>query len=232
MPDTPRLDLVDAIRQALAAQADPDRAPAFQRYLKSSLPLLGLSMPTHRATMRRVLGDAAHHIGERDQWEATIRRLWHEAAYRDHWYAAIALARHPRYAAWRDPQALPLWRELVLTGAWWDVVDDIATHLVRDTLLDRPEQVAPVLRAWAHEDCVWVRRSAIIAQVGAKQRTDPDLLRDCIAPSLDDRDFFARKAIGWALRDHARTDPDWVRAYVAAHPHLSPLSRREALKHR
>ena len=134
-------------------------------------------------------------------------------------------------AAWVDSDAMPLWESLIRAGAWWDVVDDIATHLVRDTVLAHPTVEGLRLRDWAGSDSLWVRRAAIICQVGARERLDQSLLTDVIEPNIDDPDFFSRKAIGWALRDHARTDPDWVRAFVTAHPALSGLSRREALKH-
>ena len=87
------------------------------------------------------------------------------------------------------------------------------------------------MRDWAGSDSLWVRRAAIICQVGARDRLDQHLLSDVIEPNIDDPDFFSRKAIGWALRDHARVDPAWVRAFVDAHPGLSGLSRREALRH-
>ena len=90
---------------------------------------------------------------------------------------------------------------------------------------------SPALRDWSGSDSLWVRRSAIISQVGTGERLDQPLLADVIEPNIDDSDFFIRKAIGWALRDHARHDPAWVSAFVAAHPELSGLSRREALKH-
>ena len=78
----------------------------------------------------------------------------------------------------------------------------------------------------------WRRRASIICQVGAKAETDVDLLGDAIVPNLADRDFFIRKAIGWALREHAKTDPDWVRRFVSTHRgELSPLSYREATRH-
>jgi 3-methyladenine DNA glycosylase AlkD len=77
-----------------------------------------------------------------------------------------------------------------------------------------------------------LRRTAVICQVGAKTDTDLDVLSTTVLANADDGDFFVRKAIGWALRDYARTDPDWVRAFVAEHgTRLSPLSQREALKH-
>ena len=143
-----------------------------------------------------------------------------------------AVVRHRRYAAYRDPSALPLYRHLLTTGAWWDVVDDVATHLVGPLLLEYHAEMEPTVRSWATDDDRWLRRTSVIAQIGAKGGTDLALLTDAIEANLDDRDFFLRKAIGWALRQHARTDPDWVRAFVAAHDdRISGLSRREALKH-
>jgi 3-methyladenine DNA glycosylase AlkD len=171
-------------------------------------------------------------LPDRESWLATALTLWDEATHREEWYAAIAVVRDSRYVAYRDTRALGLYRHLLTTGAWWDVVDDIAIHLVGPLLLEDPTSVAPVLREWATDDDRWLRRTAVIAQVGAKDRTDLDLLSHAIEANLDDRDFFLRKAIGWALRQHARTDPDWVRAFVAASDdRISRLSRREALKH-
>lgn len=227
----PRGGLDDAIRTALAAHADPVRAAGQQRYMKSSMPYLGLTTPTLRQALRPVLADPAYRIVERGEWEACVRRLWRDATHREHWYAALALLGHRHYRPWRDPQVLPLLEELVRDGAWWDVVDSIATHEVRDVLLQWPLEVAPVLRRWSRDESLWVRRAAMLAQVGAKDRADRELLRELLEPNLTHPDFFSRKAIGWALRDLARTDPHWVRQFVADHPELSGLSRREALKH-
>lgn len=224
-------ELVAAVHDALAQHADPERAAGQQRYMKSTLPYLGLTSPTLAAALRPVLADPALAVSSREQWEATIEALWQRATHREHWYAAIALARHRSSRAWVDGDAMPLWRSLVRRGAWWDVVDEIATHLVRDTVLADPSVEGLRMREWAADDSLWVRRAAIISQVGARDRADQDLLRDVIEPNIADTDFFSRKAIGWALRDHARHDPDWVRAFVEAHPDLSGLSRREALKH-
>ncbi|MEI2825793.1 MAG: DNA alkylation repair protein [Dermatophilaceae bacterium] len=231
-PPAPHAALIDAIHRALSAHADPTRAVGQQRYMKSTLPYLGLTTPVLRSTMRALVRDPAYALTSRPAWEATIRALWDGATHREHWYAALVLARHPRSRAWRDLDALPLYRYLITKGAWWDVVDETATHLVRDLLDEHPSPTLDAtLREWAHDDNRWIRRSAIICQVGRGPRTDTSLLTDAITPSIADRDFFARKAIGWALRDYARTNPDWVRAFVDRRPDLSGLSRREALKH-
>ena len=228
---TPKGDLVHAIHRALAAHADPERAIGQQRYMRSDLPFLGLTAPTLRAALRPVLADPAHRIVDRDEWEATVRHLWDGATYREHRYAALAVLGHRHHRRWRDPQSLPLLEHLIRTGAWWDVVDSIATHELRDLLLGWPHELDPVLRAWSRDELLWIRRAAVLAQIGAKERTDTRLLRDVIEATVQDPDFFSRKAIGWALRDYARTDPDWVREFVTTHPELSGLSRREALKH-
>ena len=222
--------LVDDVRARLRAAGDPAKAPAMQAYMKSALPYHGVASPQARVVFREVL--AAHPLPDRDSWLATALALWDEATHREEWYAALAVVRDSRYAAYRDTRALGLYRHLLTTGAWWDVVDDVAIHLVGPLLLEDPKSVAPALREWATDDDRWLRRTAVIAQVGAKDRTDLDLLSRAIEANLDDRDFFLRKAIGWALRQHAWTDPDWVRAFVAAHDdRLSRLSRREALRH-
>lgn len=224
-------DLLDDLRRALGTAGDAVRADGQQRYMKSAMPYWGLTSPVLRATVRPILDEPAYRIETRQEWEGTIRALWDEATHREEWYAALAVARHRHYRRWRDSDTMPLYRHLIETGAWWDVVDDIATHLVREVVLGNPEVEGLQMREWADDEHLWLRRSAVICQVGAKERTDPVLLADVIEPNLSDRDFFVRKAIGWALRDYARTRPEWVKTFVSSHESLSGLSRREALKH-
>jgi 3-methyladenine DNA glycosylase AlkD len=120
---------------------------------------------------------------------------------------------------------------MITTGAWWDHVDEVS-HRVGGLLRAFPGDIGPIVTQWARAGDRWLRRSSVICQVGLKDATDTALLSDAVVANLDDRDFFLRKAIGWALRDYARTDPAWVRQFVAQHEaRLSPLSRREALKH-
>ncbi|MFD1504955.1 DNA alkylation repair protein [Georgenia yuyongxinii] len=235
-PD-PGQDLRTAIRGALAAAADPERAAGQQRYMKSAMPFRGLTSPVLKATLRPLLADPALALPDRSTWEAAIRDLWDGAEFREERYAAIALARHRRYAGWAaEPAALHMYRHLVETGAWWDLVDDVAAHLVGAVLRAHPAEGGAHMRTWAVDDHLWVRRTAILSQLKSKAGTDTDLLADCIGANLagsrHGHEFFIRKAIGWALREYAKTDAAWVRAYVeAAGSTLAPLSRREALEH-
>jgi 3-methyladenine DNA glycosylase AlkD len=222
--------LVEGVRAALAEAGDPERARAQQRYMKSEMPYRGLTAPQLKALLRPLL--AAHPPPDRETWEAGIRALWDGATYREERYAAIALARHRAARTWQDPAALDLYRHLVTTGAWWDLVDVIAGHLVGDILAAHRAAGTPVIRAWAVDEDLWLRRTAVLSQLGHGPDTDTSLLHDVIDANVDDRSFWLRKAIGWALRQYARTDPAWVRAEVdTLGPRLSGLSRREALKH-
>ena len=131
---------------------------------------------------------------------------------------------------------LALYRHLVVSGAWWDYVDVVAADRVGPILLRHRAAVTPLLRADAVDDHLWVRRTAILAQLKHREETDLELLADVIDANLEGslhgREFFIRKAIGWALRQHARVDPEWVRGFVESRgDRLSGLSRREALKH-
>lgn len=224
--------VVEAIRIALAGAGDPQRAVSQQAYMKSSMPYRGITSPQLKALLRPILSDPAHLIEERTPWEGAVRDLWDNATHREERYAATALTGHRAYRAWQDPEAVPLYRHLVVTGAWWDHVDEVASTRIGPILLSHQEILTPTVRAWATDDDLWLRRTAIISQLTFKERTDLELLTDVIEPNLADPSFWIRKAIGWALRQHARTDPTWVRATVASYgDRLSGLSRREALKH-
>lgn len=221
--------LLAAVRAALAERADPERAEGQQRYMKSAMPFRGVSSPELKAALRPLV---AGWSPDRATWESTVRSLWDDAGYREERYAALALARHRVARPWQDLAALDLHRHLVVSGAWWDLVDEVAGHLVGAALAGHRAEVTPVIRAWAVDDDLWLRRTAVLCQLTHAESTDTGLLHDVIAANLDDQTFWLRKAIGWALRQHARVDPDWVRAEVAAcGDRLSSLSRREALKH-
>jgi 3-methyladenine DNA glycosylase AlkD len=221
---------VEQIRHELADSGDAERAVRQQRYMKSSLPFHGAPMPTVRRIVRAAVH--VHPVTDQRDLTTTVLTLWDEASHREDWYAALAVLEAPQHRAWRDLTLLPLYDHLVVTGHWWDVVDDLATHALRELLAAEPDRVGALMREWAVDDDLWRRRAALVCQVGAKAGTDVELLEDVVLVALGDTDFFIRKGIGWALRAYAHTDPEWVRAFVASHrDQMSPLSLREATKH-
>jgi 3-methyladenine DNA glycosylase AlkD len=219
--------LIAAVRAGLAARANPEKATGMQRYMKSEMPFYGVQKPARDLLARELF--AAYPLGGFDDWRDTVLALWREAARREERYMAIALLSARRYRGYRTMAALPIYEELIVTGAWWDHVDAVATFLLGELLGREHDPLAAVLRAWASDPQTWKRRSTIVAQVRRKADTDLALLYDCIEPNRDDRRFFIRKGIGWALRAYAWVDPDEIVRYCATHE-LSPLSRREALR--
>ena len=221
--------LID-LREALEGASNPARAEQQRAYLKSEMAMYGVGVPETRRLARRTAGAHADLWAEAAAWETALRHLWDEAAHREERYAALAIIRSkPSVSHAGRMESLALYEHFLRTGQWWDLVDE-TSHAVGLVVRQHPAAAAR-MRVWATDLDMWVRRSAIICQLQHKADTDLDLLTAVIEANQEDSEFFIRKAIGWALRDYARTDSDWVRAFVQAHANLSPLSRREALKH-
>ncbi len=218
--------LVAAVTERLAAAADPGRAPRMQAYMKSAMPYLGVAVPAVRAVTKAAARE--HPPASVAQLGATAAALWRGATHREHRYAATELT--GLGMADGSLVLLSLYEEMIVTGAWWDHVDGVAPRLGQ-LLVTHPAELTPLLLAWSTGPNRWLRRASIIAQLGLKARTDLDLLTSVIDASVTDPDFFVRKAIGWSLRDYARTDPEWVREFVDARVStLSGLSRKEATR--
>jgi len=217
------MPLADRIRSGLQAIADPARAAGQQAYMKSAMPFYGVPVPE----ARRVARAAAKGEADPDVLLESALRLWNDATHREERYAALALLGLRPLRA--DPRLIPLIEHMVRTGQWWDFTDELA-HRVAEAHDARPAETSALVRRWSVDDDFWMRRIAILSQLDRRERLDRDLLAAVIEPNAADREFFIRKAIGWALREYARVDPEWVRRFVAEHE-LSPLSVREALKH-
>ena len=221
--------LLRRLRRELATAGRPDVAAGARAYMKSAIPFHGVSAEPMRAIFRRVF--AGLDFPSAPGWRAAVLGLWRGARFREERYAAIALSGDRRADRFQTCAALPMYEEMIVTGAWWDYVDAIAKHRLGLLLRREPARMRKTMLAWSRSRDLWKRRSAILCQLAFKEDTDLDLLYACIAPSLGSPEFFLRKAIGWALREYAWTDPAEIRRYVRAHAReLSPLSRREALK--
>ena len=225
----PTLSLRADLVARLSAAGDPERAAGQQRYMKSDLPFHGVRVPEVRRLARAVIKD--HPLPDPDSWEEAVLGMWRSATHREQRYGAIELAYAQPYRRWLRPRCLGMCEEMIVTGAWWDYVDQLAGKHMGHMLAAYPEDIRPVLLCWAQDDDIWRRRTAILAQLRFKNETDADLLFAVIEPSITEKEFFLRKGIGWALREYSKTRPEVVADYVAANHHrLSPLSRREALK--
>jgi 3-methyladenine DNA glycosylase AlkD len=211
----------------LSAVADPSKAGPMAAYMKTDMPFYGVQKAQRTPILRSLRRSFPPR--SRQEYEANIRLLWNEP-HREEKYLAIGYARSfPRYIA---VDSIPMFHDLVVEGAWWDFVDEVATQLIGKVLDDDRTVAEPTVRAWTHSDDMWLRRVSIICQLKHKERTNTSFLSDACLANISDREFFIRKAIGWALREYAKTNPDWVRSFVADNESaMAPLSIREAMKH-
>lgn len=223
------MTLLSSIRREFRNLADPERATAMQAYMKSTMPFHGVGSPEMRRVCKELFATVA--LDSAATWEAAVLELWRGAKYREELYAAVELTGDRRARGWQTMAALPMYEEMIVGGAWWDVVDAIAPNRLGQILRNDRGAMQQAMLAWSIDGNLWKRRSAILCQLKFKGETDLDLLYACIEPSLSSREFFLRKAIGWALRQYAWTNPGEVARYVRSRDAaLSSLSKREALK--
>lgn len=218
---------VACVQSALAARANPDKAAGMQAYMKTDMPIYGVQKPARVEIFRHL--KRAFAPNDRDEYVALATALW-KLPHREEKYLAQAVA-----VGFRDfivPDSLSLYERFIVEGACWNFVDETATHMIKALILHFPAETWPVVDNWIDHDDMWKRRTAIICQVGAKEHTDADRLFRFFETRAHEPEFFIRKAIGWALRDYARTAPETVACFVTDHREvLSDLSYREATKH-
>jgi 3-methyladenine DNA glycosylase AlkD len=215
---------VQTLRDELESVADPAAAPTMAAYMKHRFDFFGAKAPRRRAATRATMATAQ--LASGDELIDFARACWEEPEREFQYVAQDALGAN---VARLESRHLPAIRGLVTTRSWWDTVDALAAWTVGGLVRADPS-LAAEMDQWIDDDDIWVARSAILHQLRWKEATDADRLFDYAARRAGDTEFFIRKAIGWALRQYARTDPDAVRNFVDAHE-LSDLTRREALKH-
>lgn len=215
------------VSSQLAEVAQPANAESMRAYMKTEMPFYGVKKPARvpiRKEAKKRFVPETHAA-----WTAGIRALW-ALPHREERYHALEWGKDHR----RDHlsmASLPLIEALIREGGWWDLVDATVSYFVSPLAKAEREAMRPVLERWVDDPDLWIRRAAIIAHNGHKEATDEGRLFDFCRRRAHEKEFFIRKAIGWALRDYSKTAPDAVRAFLLAEKDsLSGLSFREGAK--
>ena len=124
---------------------------------------------------------------------------------------------------------IQLIEKFLTTNSWWDSVDTVVKYVVGGYLQQFPEETYKVIERFSNSNNMWLNRTAIIFQLSYKEKTNFDLLKAECEKHKESKEFFIQKAIGWALRDYSRFNPNGVKEYVNS-TNLKPLSQREALR--
>jgi 3-methyladenine DNA glycosylase AlkD len=212
---------IKAIDAALKLLSDPARAVKMAAYMKGHFPFLGIPAPVRKAAVKPIPKPKPADVA------AIARALW-RCQEREYQYVAVDLL--DVMAKKLDaPATFALIEELALQKSWWDSVDGLAA--IGSSILRRAPAERDIVKAWSAHPSFWVNRLAILHQKGWGADTDETVLFDLCLAHVSNKEFFIRKAIGWALRDYAWTNPAAVQAFVDENrTKLSPLSQREALK--
>ncbi len=216
---------VTGLQEAFSPHANPAEAAPMKAYLRGQFEFLGIKTPRRRELLKAYI--AAHGLPPVESLSSVVKDLW-ALPEREYQYAALGLA--SRWLKKLPPDFLETIEFLVVTKSWWDTVDGIASDMVGGMFKAHPEACRAYLDGWRQSDNFWLRRTCILFQLGYKKTTDFPLLCAIIQENLGSKEFFINKAIGWALREYAKTDASAVRDFVTQTP-LHPLSVREALKH-
>ncbi len=213
--------LPQLLRSSLETLRDEKAASWQAAYLLHQFPFLGVRTPILRKALRRFY--KTHPFID---WRQDLETLWNQPEREFH-YAAIELALYHK-KEWVEAD-IALFERMIRSNSWWDTVDTIAPHLM-GPLLQRFPNLISHIDQWIESDHLWLRRSSIIFQLRYKEKTDEKRLFRTCQTLAHEKEFFIRKAIGWALREYGKREGEAVKRFVEKTP-LSPLSRREALKH-
>ncbi len=207
-----------------SAAANQKKSLQMSKYMKNLFDYYGIQAPLRREISRRFIREEG--IPEKNELNNVIEKLW-SVPQRECQYFGMELA--ARYIKKTERKDIEIFQWMILHKSWWDTVDFIAVNLVGNYFLQFPEKSYPLMEKWLSSKNIWLQRSTLIFQLKYKNNTDRDLLTNQILALKDHKVFFIKKAIGWALREYSKTNPEWVKEFVEQ-TELSPLSKREALK--
>lgn len=203
--------------------ANADDARAMKAYMRSRFEFLGVKTPARRKAAKAFF---KKHGGADIDWRF-VRQAW-EHPFREMQYAALDYLETRKNLL--RPGDLPQLKKLAQSKSWWDTIDFL-DRLAGGIIAGFPE-TRPVILQWSRDEDIWLRRLAIDHQLLRKDQTDQHLLEQILVNNLNQTEFFINKAIGWALRDYSKTNPEWVKNFIRQHHgKMAPLSIREASKY-
>ena len=217
--------VLERVTRAYEPARNPDRAQAMASYMRGHFPFLGIPAPRQRLLARNAVSTLPRPT--EDDLTSVGDACW-RLPEREYQYFACGYLR--RYVRICSAGFLDTAQRLIITKSWWDTVDSLSAHVV-GPLVARHPVLVDRMEAWILHSNPWLVRSALLHQLHQREATDPERLFRYCTDHAANPDFFVRKAIGWALREYAKTNPAAVRRYVAAHRgRMAPLSVREALR--
>jgi 3-methyladenine DNA glycosylase AlkD len=216
---------IDALENAFQKNGNPENAVAMAKYMQNHFSFFGIKTDERRQIFKQICEEKQQEIRENTR-EIALQLF--EKQERELHYCAIEILSKQLKKNYKKAD-IQLVEKLITTNSWWDSVDSIAKNILGEFLLEFPLETNEITERFSNSDNIWLNRSAILFQLGYKEKTNFDLLKSLCEKHKNSPEFFIQKAIGWALREYAKTDPKAVKIFVS-HAGLKPLSKKEALK--
>lgn len=212
------------LRLYFEAHANKSLAPAMEKYMKNKFQFLGIKSTERKLLLKSFI--AENGLPSNETIDTVVRNIWQQPARELH-YVGMELAARKQFLIDKDRIILIEW--MLTHESWWDTVDYIASSVVGNWFKFHPEEIGPITTKWMSSGNFWLQRTCLLFQLKYRETTDLNLLFGFIEQLAPEKEFFLRKAIGWALRELSKTNTEAVKLFVDSHD-LSQLSRREALK--
>ncbi|MFV7235695.1 DNA alkylation repair protein [Flavobacterium sp. ZB4R12] len=219
------MNFITALENAFAANKNPENAFAMAKYMKNNFPFFGIKTEERRRIFAAIWKENKQEVAANAR---QIALSLYSKQEREFHYCAIEILIKELKGNY-NLEDIQLIEKLILTNSWWDSVDTIAKYILGEYLLEFPLETKNTLERFSKSENMWLNRSAILFQLNYKQKTNSDFLFSECLKQAHSKEFFIQKAIGWALREYAKPNPEAVKQFVANN-NLKPLSKKEALK--
>ena len=199
-------------------------AESMSKYMQDKFRFLGVRGATRTEIYKKYFPDARKN--KVIDWDF-VERCWNKEEREFQYVVVYYLKAMQKFLKRDDISRL---KYLIVTKSWWDTVDLLAK--VVGSLVIRIEGYDQIMLEWSKDSNIWLKRVAILYQLSLKEKVDKQVLERILVNNLGDSEFFINKAIGWALRDYSKFNPEWVREFIKKNKdNMANLSIREASKY-
>jgi 3-methyladenine DNA glycosylase AlkD len=219
------MHFIESLATAFVENGNPENAVPMAKYMRNHFSFFGIKTEERRRIFKTIWKE---HVNEVDQNARAIALQLYAKPQRELQYCGIEILIKQLKGNYKKDD-IQLIEKLIITNSWWDSVDTIAKFILGDYLLEYPSETPKVIERFSNADNMWLNRSAILFQLGYKAKTNFDLLQYECEKHKNSNAFFIQKAIGWALREYAKINPEAVKKFVTS-TNLKSLSKKEALK--
>src|SRR5690554_2626370 len=216
---------VESLEAEFKDNQNPKIALEQKAYMRNQSEFYGIKTPIRRAVQKPFLDK--QFLPKKEKLNDIVYELWNKPQRELQLFAQELVF---CYSNSMEKNDVKLFEYMATHKSWWDTVDFIATKLMGEYFKIYKEERNHYVEQWLASGNIWLHRCAILFQLKYKKDLDTQLLSYTITYLLGSKEFFINKAIGWILREYSKTNPEWVIDFVDKHSHLSPLSKREALK--